>query len=67
VEIDAQRPGTAAALMSALSKVDAGTDQVRVKIEIELSQAEVDRVLARLDTSQRQAFVAAGLRAALLA
>jgi len=67
VEIDAQRPGTAAALMNALSKVDAGTDQVRVKIEIELSQAEVDRVLARLDTSQRQAFVAAGLRAALLA
>jgi hypothetical protein len=65
VEIDPQRPGTAAALMRATDKVDAG--QMRVKVELELSQAEIDRVLDRLGPGQRIAFLSAGLRAALLA
>lgn len=67
VEIDAGRPGTASSLMNALSKVDAGADQVRVKIEIELTQGEIDTLLDRLSATQRIAFLSNGLRAALLA
>jgi hypothetical protein len=65
VEVDPQRPGTATALMTALNKIDA--DNERIKIEIELTRAEVDQMFGRLSPSQRQAFLTAGLRASLLA
>jgi hypothetical protein len=76
VDIDPARPGTASALMSALNRVDQGKtaaapgvdpSEVRLKIEILLTQKEVDRVLDRLDAGQRLAFLNDGLRAALLA
>jgi hypothetical protein len=64
VQIDPQRPGTAAALINALSKLDA--DAERVKVEIELTRVEVAQMLDRLGPQQRDAFLSAGLRAALL-
>lgn len=65
IEIDPQRAGTAAALLGALAKQDAAAE--RVKIELELSAAEIGVIVGRLDAVQRQAFFAAGIRAALLA
>jgi hypothetical protein len=65
VEIDPERPGSASSLLAACDKVDAAA--VRFTIEMTLSQAEIDQVLDRLGPAQRQAFLSAGLRAALLA
>jgi hypothetical protein len=65
VEIDPQGPGTAAALIDALAKIDGG--EGRVKIELSLTVGEMGRLLERLGDGQRAAFLSAGLRAALLA
>jgi hypothetical protein len=65
VEIDVQQP-IKAALMRTLDKAEGAVGPVRIKIEIELSEAEIDQIWDRLDTAQRQAFLATGLRAALL-
>jgi hypothetical protein len=68
VEIDAQRAGSGAALINALSNADkAAAESVRIRVEIELSQGEINQVLERLGPEQRIAFLSAGLRAALLA
>jgi hypothetical protein len=47
VEIDPQRPGSASSLVNALAKIDA--EQLQIKIDIQLTQAEVARVIERLD------------------
>ena len=65
VEVDPQRPGTASSLPGALAKQDAAAE--RIKIEIELSVAEMAAIVGRLGGTQRQAFFTAGIRAALLA
>jgi transposase-like protein len=65
VDVDPQRPGTASALLGALAKQDAAAE--RIKLELDVSLAEVAHIIGRLDVVQRQAFFAAGIRAALLA
>jgi hypothetical protein len=65
VEIDPKRNGSAAALIHAFEKIDAGG--AAEKISIELSGEEAARVVARMSPLQREAFLSAGLRAALLA
>jgi hypothetical protein len=67
LKAEAQQPGTSAAPMDALANVGVVDDEVRVKIEIELTQSEINRVLDRLTAGQRLAFLNHGLRAALLA
>jgi hypothetical protein len=63
VEIDPQRPGTAAALIDALAKRDAaGATAVR----LELTAGEVALLVGKLNDEQRGAFLAAGLKAAIL-
>lgn len=70
ITIEPGQNGTAASLLGALEKVDAhksiGTDET-FRIGLELTRAEVDGILARLTGAQKNAFFAAGLRAALLA
>lgn len=61
IDVDPQRPGTAAALIEALQRHDAA-----VAIRFEMTPPEVAAVFARLDGEKRQAFLSAGLKAALL-
>ncbi len=67
VEIGGEKKGSADSLLNALDKMDAAAAPELVRIEMHLSQMEIDRILDRLDDVQRVAFIAAGLRAALLA
>lgn len=65
VEIDPQRPGTAAALLGALERIEHGGE--RYAIQLNLSGAEIVEVICGLSAAQRAAFFSAGLRAAFLA
>ena len=51
-------------MVKALDRIDAGAERFRV--ELELTQAELTKVLAEMDAEKRSAFLSAGLRAALL-
>ncbi len=62
VEIEAERPGSAAALITALDKIDGRED----RITLEFAVPEVVQILLELDDGKRRAFLSAGLRAALL-
>jgi hypothetical protein len=64
VQVDPQRKGSASSLLSALAKIDAGEGSVRLSME--MTQAEIAGVLARLSDGQRQAFIGAGMKAVLL-
>lgn len=61
VEIDPGRPGSASALIDALARAD---DE---RLEIGFTVREVATILGRLDGARRAAFLAAGIKAALLA
>lgn len=63
VEIDPERPGTASALIGALAKIDQANE--RVKVEMELTRAELAKIVGGLTEEQQQAFLSAGLRAVL--
>lgn len=63
VTIDPQRPGTAAALIGALARRDAASG---VTVRLELTEGEVAALIGRLSDAQRSAFLAAGVKAAIL-
>lgn len=63
VEIDAQRPGTAASLFGALARIDAQP----MAVTLQFTQDELGGILGRLNETQRAAFLSVGLRAVLLA
>lgn len=63
IDVDPKREGTAAALIGALARRDAATAPA---VRIELTQAEVAEFVGRLSDAQRGAFLAAGLKAAIL-
>jgi hypothetical protein len=63
-EVDPGRKGSAASLLTALQKIDA--DRSRVHLSMEMTQAEIAGVLARLSEPQRQTFMSAGMKAVLL-
>ena len=65
VEIDAQRNGSAAALITTLDKV--AFERAEIAVALNLTMSEIGQVLARSTASQQKAFLEAGLRAALLA
>lgn len=65
VGIDPHAPGTAAAMMRAIDKIDGAAAAARVHLE--LTHGEVARYFEGLDPVQRNAFLAAGMKAALLA
>ncbi len=64
IDVDPSRPGTADALIGALARQDAAT---ATAVRIELTQGEVAALVGKLSAEQRAVFLAAGLRAALLA
>jgi hypothetical protein len=63
IVVEPGRPGTASSLIDALAKIDGSED----KVSIELTMAEIGKILGNLGSANRAAFVSAGLRAALLA
>jgi hypothetical protein len=63
IEVDAKRPGTASALINALARRDAAT---AVTVRLELTEGEVVGLIAKLSGEQRAAFLAAGIKAAIL-
>jgi hypothetical protein len=63
VTIDPQRPGTAAALIGAPARRDAAS---AVTVRLELTEGEVASLIGRLSDAQRTAFLAAGVKAAIL-
>lgn len=63
VEIDPQRPGTAASLLAALDK----RDDRETRIALGFTLDEIARLVDRMTPAQQTEFLAAGLRAALLA
>jgi hypothetical protein len=64
IPVNPEPSGSAAALLGALEKLDGQGERVRV--ELELTQAEIGRLFSGLGPAQRTAFLSAGLRAALL-
>ena len=62
IEVDPERPGSAAALIKACEQVDAAATPA-VRLELTLTEAEA--IVARLDPLHKAAFLAAGLKAAL--
>ena len=65
VEIDLERPGNASSMMQALAKIDAAAGVI--KIEMDLTQAEIGKFIGSLDAAERAAFLNAGMRAVLFA
>lgn len=65
ITIDPRAHGTAAALLGALDRGSAPT--ATVKIAFELNAAEAERLIGSLTGEQKNAFLSAGIRAALLA
>ena len=63
IDIDPKRPGTASSLIGALATRDAAAAPA---VRLELTEAEVVGIVARLSGEQRSAFLAAGLKAAIL-
>ena len=65
IEVNAKRPGSAAALIRALDATNGAGERIRV--ELDLTYGEIGRILAGLSGEQKRAFAQAGLCAALLA
>ena len=63
VTIDPQRPGTASALIDALARRDAAS---AVTVRLEFTESEVAALIGKLSEAQRAAFLAAGVKAAIL-
>lgn len=63
IDVDPQRKGTAHALLTALAKRDAAG---AVTVRLELTEGEVAALIGKLNDEQRGAFLAAGLKAAIL-
>ena len=63
IDVDPHRLGTAYALISALARRDASTAAV---VRVELTHGEVASIIGKLSYEQRGAFLAAGLKAAIL-
>jgi hypothetical protein len=63
VAIEPQRPGTAAALIGALDRLDAREEYISLQFAV----PEVIAMLSGMSDEKRRAFMSAGIRAALLA
>jgi hypothetical protein len=63
VAIEPQRPGTAAALIGALDRLDAREEYISLQFAV----PEVIAMLSGMNDEKRRAFMSAGIRAALLA
>ena len=63
VAIDPQQPGTASALIGALARRDAAST---VTVRLELTESEVAALVGKFSDMQRAAFLAGGVKAAIL-
>lgn len=64
IVVDPEQPGTASSLLDALKTIDGAAAAEKVQVELTLS--EVAAIVGRMDVARRNAFIGAGLRAALL-